>query len=610
MKLVSPPTVHNSFSPGLSGISAALPGSIPNDSSRLLAISTIDRAFATGTRGLATVWKVWVAAGGNAGIQPDASSRKWARVTVALTLAGLGVGTVLGTQPDTSDLMIGSGRQFFFDTAVVEWMQHLTRRMHSPEPAAAPILTKDRPWEIRPYFTCASWRVVQDPQDGLFKVWYEDWMIRDQGALARDGKALHNGTSRPSQYLFARSTDGLHWDKAPLGVRTVAGQDTNIVIGGGGPAGSAHAAYVFLDPLESRADRRYKMIFQHRYPDERYGFEIASSPDGIHWSIWPEKPDFGAEGDQLNDVLTLSIDLQGRRYLLNARHPGMNKFSPVSKYPEWSGFIRPYYPGDPYREDKRRIFQTASSDLLHWSKLTPILVPDDKVDNLDDSFYGMTQYESGGMWIGFLNVFHMTDNTLDVQLVYSRNGTDFERFEAGTSWLIRGLPGSWNQYMVNMASPPVAVGDDLLVYFGGSRNHHDWWLVGEKEGLKAPEGYDMKLVDYSLGIARMKKDRYVSLSSNEQREGILATKPLTYNGKRLLINARCRAGGEIRAEIADASGKPLPGFERSASLAFSGDDVAHEMQWKGGGKLPDGGRFTKVHFFIKDADLFTFEFQP
>jgi hypothetical protein len=164
--------------------------------------------------------------------------------------------------------------------------------------------------------------------------------------------------------------------------------------------------------------------------------------------------------------------------------------------------------------------------------------------------------------------------------------------------------------MVNVACPPVEVGDDLLVYFGGSRNHHDWWLVGQREGLKTPEGYDIKLVDYSLGLTQMKKDRYVSLSANEVREGILVTKPLTYAGRRLLVNAHCRPGGQIQTEIADAWGNPIPGFERDASIPFTGDAVSYQMRWKGEDKLPDDRRFTKFHFYLKDADLFTFEVQP
>ena len=145
---------------------------------------------------------------------------------------------------------------------------------------------------------------------------------------------------------------------------------------------------------------------------------------------------------------------------------------------------------------------------------------------------------------------------------------------------------------------------------GGSRNRHDWWLVGQREGLKTPEAFDLKLVDYSLGLVRMKRDRYVSLSSNEVREGVLVTKPLIYAGQRLLVNVHCRPGGQIQAELADAGGNPIPGYEREASIPFAGDAVACQMRWKGGDKLPDNGRFTKFHFYLKDADLFTFEVQP
>ena len=81
---------------------------------------------------------------------------------------------------DSVYLRVGNRRQFFFDDLLLEQTQNLTRRFHSPQPAGdRPVLVKDRPWEHVLYFTCNTWNVIRDPQDGLFKCWYEDWRIED-----------------------------------------------------------------------------------------------------------------------------------------------------------------------------------------------------------------------------------------------------------------------------------------------------------------------------------------------------------------------------------------------------------------------------------------------
>ena len=137
--------------------------------------------------------------------------------------------------------------------------------------------------------------------------------------------------------------------------------------------------------------------------------------------------------------------------------------------------------------NKRRIFRSKSADLIHWTTPWPLFGPDDSIDNVDDAFYGLEQFPIGDDWLGVLNVLHMTDNTMDVQLVYSRDGKHFTRVRPGQPWLAPGGPGSWDQYMVTICSKPIEVGDDLYVYHAGAKNHHDWWIVGAQEGLDCAE---------------------------------------------------------------------------------------------------------------------------
>lgn len=504
---------------------------------------------------------------------------------------------------DSSMLHFGEAKQFFFDNLLIESAQNLTRKLHTPEKdPRSPLIKKDKPWEHITYFTVSSWRVIRDPEDAVFKCWYEDWQYRDP---LKPGEALGDPKTRPSRYLFARSQDGIHWDKPSLGILKENGLDTNIVFGDP-QFGSVHSGYVFLDPLEKRRDHRFKIIFDHRSAAvSRY--EIASSPDGIHWTPWKQLPTVGWLGPHLGDVLTISVDPYAQIYRLNTRHPRMYDIADHPGDPFPPSFIRPYSPEDFSRQNKRRVFQSQSSDFLRWTNLQPIVVPDDQLDNLDDAFYGMTQMPVGDAWVGFLHVFHMTENTLDVQLLYSRDGTQFQRIQPGQPWLRTGRPGDWDQFMVNIYGEPVVVGDDLYIYYGGANNHHDWWIVGTREHLDVPEARDLSKVNYALGLAHLKVDRFVSLRALAVREGILVTRPFRSQGTRLYINAQCRKAGYVKAAVTDAAGRVLPGFDAESCRAFDGDSVTHHLTWLDRQEIPALKGSIKLQFFLRNADLFSFQ---
>ncbi len=111
---------------------------------------------------------------------------------------------------DSTDLLIGRDRQFFFDTIVIESIRNLTRKTHYPEKLPKPLIKKDKPWEHITYFTAGGWNVILDPQDNIFKCWYEDWYF-DQSSYAKGGGMVSN--KHFTRHLFAKSKDGIHWQK-------------------------------------------------------------------------------------------------------------------------------------------------------------------------------------------------------------------------------------------------------------------------------------------------------------------------------------------------------------------------------------------------------------
>ena len=504
---------------------------------------------------------------------------------------------------DSSRMHIHHHRQFFFDNLIIESAQYLRRRVDRPATPEAPLIEKDRPWEHVTYFTTGNWNVIQDPSDHLFKCWYENWAMRhDQWCDQHD---WHDGSlNYPSRVLYAQSRDGQNWIKPELDIFIEDGRKTNIVLGRK-EFGSVHAASVFLDPFETDHQHRFKTFFSQggRWvtPHMFVGANIlASSGDGIHWTKVGSAP-------ELDDVMTWAFDLKSKTYLLNTRHPRMYTVPLDPKNPIAPG-TPPYWPENPFLRNKRRIFRMESHDLKHWTEIQPLLTPDDQIDNIDDAFYGMLQYHTGGMWIGFLNIFHLTTNRMDVQLIFSRDGRQFMRFQPGRAWLCPGEPGSWNQHMVGISAAPIEVGDDLYVYYNGSKNHHDWWVKGMNEAVDHPEARanGMDLVGYGLGLVKIKRDRFVSLNATPAREGILVTRPFYCEGGKLLANAACGPDGYIKVQALDGNTNDIiPGFEKDHCQTFHRDSVAHQFQWTSQQNLPNG--WIKLHFFLKNADLYTFE---
>ena len=526
------------------------------------------------------------------------------------------------TDLDTTLLVIDDQPQFFFDDGIVESVHNLTRNIHRPEKVDAnPLIKKDKPWEHFVYFGSADFALWRDADSGQFRCLYSDWNL-DRAAHAAEGGSIMAWDYSQDTHLYARSEDGLNWEKPAMGLIQVDGHDTNGVLGGAG-YGSVWNMTVLDDPLESNAAHRYKAL--HSFipagspPDAADAQEIrlAYSPDGVHWTPAEELPVFGQLNNRLSDVTIATFDQATQTYLLNTRHPWHGRAPRQSALDvrEVSGGPRfDAMQGVASRRNRRRIFQCESRDFVNWSTPRAIITPDSVVDNIDDSFYGMTQYDLGGQWIGFLSVFHMVDNYNEVQLVHSRDGRNWRRLAPGWPWLKPGPPGSWDETQA-YGVQAIPVGDELWVYYGGSRPHHDWWYVGQSEGLQVPEVWDDEEVQYGLGLAKMRQDGFVSLRANAVREGVLDTQPFVAGGDQLIINAVCGNGGHVKVAVADQMGAILPGRGWDDCDVFSGDALRHRVTWGGDPSLPMpadrdssayGPPYRRLRFRMHDAELYSF----
>lgn len=513
----------------------------------------------------------------------------------------------------------------FIDNQTIEMVEVLTRVFHRPQKDNTPLIVPDEPWEHIPYFGNHAWSLIHDSKAGLFHCWYEDMILYPEKLVGSNVDITDPSVHR-SRLCYAVSNDGLNWEKPPLGLVHEDGHDTNVVLGASpnGPEGfgCVHAAYVLDDPLESDTSRRFKMIFQHITTAGAAGdtrvrdfgspqilqspIRMAYSPDGIHWTVDDAELDFGGLGPRLGDVMVLTCNVEREEYVLHTRHKDAWKVPLNPKLPRTAGWSLPFYPGDPARLNTRRIWHCTSHDLINWNEPEMDFKADEIEDNLDESFYAMRSWPIGDLHLAFLTVFQSVDNVCEPHLVYSRNERTWHRTAKRAPFIPLGAPGSWDEFMTIITSPPIPMGDELWIYYGGSNVHHDWWQTGAREGLDVPEAKDLGLVKQGIGLARLRLNGFASLRAGPVREGLLTTRPITKTGSQLEINAACRNDGSIQIELADENDDVLAGFARNDCDTFTNDSVRHRYSWHGRSEVDTLGPI-KLRIWMRNADLYSIQ---
>ena len=92
--------------------------------------------------------------------------------------------------------------------------------------------------------------------------------------------------------------------------------------------------------------------------------------------------------------------------------------------------------------------------------------------------------------------------------------------------------------------------------------------------------------------------------------GEMLTRPLTFSGRRLVINCSTSAAGSVRVEIQDLAGRAVAGRALAESMPIIGDEIDRAVAWKGGSDLGAlSGRPVRLRFVLKDADLYAIQFR-
>ena len=474
-------------------------------------------------------------------------------------------------------LPINRGRQLFVDSFLIS-NTNLTSVYHKANYYDLnPVLKVDRKWELTPegyeYAAPFSDGIWYDDKDGKFKMWY----------LAGAG---YVDTLKHSLYTcYAESLDGKTWTKPSLDI--VPG--TNVV-----DTMNRDASTVWLDRNEKDPSKRWKFFNVEYKPDYiQWQYVLKYSADGIHWS----KP--VAQSGAVSDRCTAFYNPFTNKWVMSMRH-----HCNVS----WRSraYLEHADPEEAVSLAHRLREGVPDKHIVFW------FTPDDKekrherYPDVDPGIYNFDAIAYESIMLGFYSQWQGPENHIarglmipkrnEIMLGYSRDGFHFARPSHSPFMPVNETDGAWNYgNMQSVNGVPLIVGDSLYIYSSGRSKNGVWWDAG-----------------VSTGLATLRRDGFVSMRAGN-KEGFLTTEKLSFDGKYFFVNADVKAkGAQLKVELLDADGNPIPGFTKRDCVVMRGADKTKQLiTWKGKQDLTElAGRTIRAKFYLTRGDLYAFWISP
>ncbi|MGN0232709.1 MAG: glycosyl hydrolase family 32 [Muribaculaceae bacterium] len=465
---------------------------------------------------------------------------------------------------------IDCGRQLFVDKFLIH-DTNLRRTAHKPRKSALnPVLKPETPDELDgmnhiPGATAKDGGVWWDPQDGIFKMWYEaGWL---------------------NHMAYATSLDGIHWTRPDLGI--VPG--TNLIV----PDIVADSSTVWLDHFTDQADQRFKMFL--RSPNGVPGIErrfltgnCMVSADGIHWSA-------PVETGKCGDRSTIFYNPFTRKWVYSIRNTGDVEKCPV-------GRCRMYHESDDFMQGAHWDY----NQLGFWIGADYLDQPDPYIGDRPQLYnLSATPYES--IMVALPQIHLGPKNELckamgvpkitELKVAYSRDGYSWDRTDRDVFIAAERKSGAWDRgYVQSVGGICNIVGDELWFYYIG---------FSGCEQLKGKE-YGQNGMHYNgcTGIAALRRDGFVSLDAGNDG-GVVTTRKVRFSGKHLFVNVNC-PHGQLRTEVLDADGRIISGFSADESKPVSADSTIVQVKWRHARLESLAGQIVRFRFHLTSGELYSF----
>lgn len=460
------------------------------------------------------------------------------------------------------------------------------------------ILKSEKPWEGRAFFISSIYEI-----NGVQHMLYR-------------GQNVATGTEDASAvYLcLATSKDGIQWERPDIGLVDFQGSKANNITGF---ADGRHLTFcfTFYDPRPGTPENERVKAIDMRDGERRAG----GAGKGLRASI------LGSADGRVWRDLDLGADLQSD--WPNAFDGGSVAWSEAEQ--QFVGYFRWWDTEAPrhartlddwmiIRPGVRSVFRSVSKDLKSWSKPEPMSFGDTPREHIYEA-PTIAYFRNPKFYITLASRFNPgrraltleEERALEISTFPGNKTTPTYTFasDANDLVLLTTKPGSLKYdrpFMEAFLRPGPELGN------WSSRNNYPALSggiipTGPAEISFYVSRHHLQKTNYIQRIS-LRTDGFVSLNA-PYAGGEMVTVPFTYTGDHLELNFATSGAGEIRVEVQDADGKPLPGLSLDECDPLIGDRIAGTVRWHGQASLARYvGKPVRLRFQLVDADVYSLRF--
>ncbi|MEO5997705.1 MAG: hypothetical protein ABIN89_13280 [Chitinophagaceae bacterium] len=463
------------------------------------------------------------------------------------------------TFSQTTPIALGSQREIFVDNFLLDKLDGTQIVLHTPHNEGI-VLKFDKPWEGS---FCGYCTIIKEGE--LFRAYYRG--IPQSGS---DGNTKE-------VTCYAESKDGIHWEKPNVKIYTIDGSlDNNVIL-----ANSAPATHNFSPFLDSNPNVKPGQKYKALGGTQKSGLIAFVSADGIHWK---RLQDSGVFKKGLFDSQNVSFWSESEgKYLCYFR--------------TWSG--------EGYK-GFRSVSRTTSSDFINWSEPVHMSFGDTPNEHLytqQTSAY----FRAPQIYLA-IGARFMPDRQVVSDDMAKKLNVDPKYYkDCSDAYFMSSRGGStYNRTFMESFIRP-AIGLENWV----SRSNYPALNVIQTSPTEMSVYVNENYAQPTANLKRytLRLDGFTSINA-PFKGGEVITKPFTFTGKELELNYSTSAAGEIRVEIQDEKGKPIPGFTMKESQTIIGNEIMRIVSWNGNENISAlASKPIRLHIYMKDADLYSLKFK-
>lgn len=472
---------------------------------------------------------------------------------------------------------IGGDRELFVDHYLIDNLTDARLQLHQPIDRG-PVLYFDAPTED----VYATYTTVLKDGD-TYRMYY-----RSSHGESKDPTDAATG--------YAESKDGINWTKPNLGLFEVKGhKDNNIILHGYDCyLGRNFSPMIDTNP-EATSQYRYKAIAGRLDSQKRPVLYALGSPDGIHWELMSDEPVLTFDEFAFDSQNVVFWSESEQKYLAYCRL-WVKDPDPNSKVLDDIG------------HGIRTIGRSESNDFLHWSKPKRMSFTDTGSTIPSNHFYTNQTYpyfRAPQVYLSFAARFMAGRQVLssDQAQKFSSHLDSYKDVSDTVLMTTRGGYSYDRTFMGAFIAPGIGAQNWVTRTNYASLNAVP---TGEHElSIYVNRDYGQKSAHLSRYTLRL--DGFASVHA-DLSGGEMVTKPFRFTGNQLELNYATSAAGDIRVEIQNADGTPIPGYKLEDCRLIIGDETDAAVAWAGGGLSPLAGQTVRLRFVLRDADLYAMRF--